>query len=374
MQTGIFHGVQRFEVGLKYLPQPDYLEFSIPNSHVILVTNDGSKLTPKLIAALREKGNQVVSLNLHGIDNPIKDMAITLPDSSDQAVEQAIQIVQERYGKIGAVIHLHPHFEFQPPRFTQHFSSERAIVKTLFFIAKHVQKDLNALGKDQRACFMTCTRLDGQLGQGKRGNTSVIGGGIAGLVKCLNLEWSPVYCRALDIQAELSTKQITDQLIAEFHDPNTSIVEVAYSDEGRKTTTTVPADTPAQRSITTTITEDSVFLVSGGARGVTATCVIEMAKAFQCKFILLGRSTIEFEVPDFAKTEENEGVLKRLIMNDLKNSGEQPSLPKVKSIFKKIIAKKEIDQTIRAIRSHGSEVIYLQGDVTQERPGDPDRR
>jgi hypothetical protein len=234
VQTSTFHGVQRFEVGLKYLPQPDFLEFSMPASHVVLVTNDGSELTPTLIAALEEKGNQVVTLNLHGIGNSIHNRAITLADSSDQAVEHAVKTIHEKYGKIGGVIHLHPHFEFQPPHFTQHFSTERAIVKTLFFIAKHVQKDLNELGENQRACFLTCTRLDGQLGQGRRGNVSVIGGGIPGLVKCLNLEWSPVYCRALDIQAELSSQQISDQVMAEFHDPDVSMVEVAFSEKVEK--------------------------------------------------------------------------------------------------------------------------------------------
>ncbi|MEM6803272.1 MAG: SDR family NAD(P)-dependent oxidoreductase, partial [Bacteroidota bacterium] len=84
----------------------------------------------------------------------------------------------------------------------------------------------------------------------------------------------------------------------------------------------------------------------------------------QCKFILLGRSDISFEVPDFAKDESNEGELKRLIMNDLKEKGEKPSLPKVKSIFKNIVAKKEIEATLHQIRSHAAQVSYIQGDVT----------
>jgi len=76
------------------LPQPDYLEFSLPASHVVLVTNDGSQLTLKVIAALGEKGNQVITLNLHGIDNPIIDNAITLSDNTDQAVANAIRIIK----------------------------------------------------------------------------------------------------------------------------------------------------------------------------------------------------------------------------------------------------------------------------------------
>lgn len=356
--------MNRFEVGLKYLPQPDFLEFAMPSSHVVLVTNDGSTLTPHVIAALKEKGNQVVALNLSGVKNPISTKAITLSENSDQAVGNAIQEIQANYGKIGSLIHLHPHFEFQGPQFTQHFSAEKEVVKALFFLAKHVQKDLNELGVNQRASFLTCTRMDGQLGQGKRGNTSVVGGGITGLVKCLNLEWSPVYCRAIDIQPELSVEQITHQLMAEYHDADVSFVEVAYSEEGRKTTVSIPTEVSENQSIATTVSGDSVFLVSGGARGVTAACVIEMAKTFSCKFILLGRSNLDTEIPEFARNENDEGALKRLIMMEMKAKGEQPSLPKVKSIFNNIIAKKEIDETIAAIQSHGSEVIYIQGDVT----------
>lgn len=54
-------------------------------------------------------------------------------------------------------------------------------------------------------------------------------------------------------------------------------------------------------------------------------------------------------------------------MNDMKAKGENPSLPKVKSIYKNISAKKEIDLTITSIKNHGGEVIYLQGDVTDLR-------
>jgi NAD(P)-dependent dehydrogenase (short-subunit alcohol dehydrogenase family) len=52
-------------------------------------------------------------------------------------------------------------------------------------------------------------------------------------------------------------------------------------------------------------------------------------------------------------------------MNDLKERGEKPSLPLVKSIHKNIVAKKEIDETIKEIESHGGEVIYIKGDVTK---------
>ena len=365
VQTGSFKGVRRFEVGSKYLPQPDYLEFNLPNSHVVLVTNDGSELTPWVVAALKEKGNQVVVLNLKGIANPISENAINLTDISDASIGKSIEDIRERFGKVGGFIYLHPHFEFKPPLFAQHFQKEKELVKALFFIAKYLDADLNELGITNRANFITCTRMDGKLGQGKRGNVSIVGGGITGLVKCLNLEWSAVFCRALDIQPELSYEQIAKQLIAEYHDPNVSIIEVGFSEEGRNTTTSIPVEVIENQTIQTTISSQSVFLVSGGARGVTATCVVEMAKTFQCKFILLGRSGVEFEIPVFAQDENDESTLKRLIMMDMKERGEAPSLPKVKQTFKQIIAKKEIEETLTKIKSFGGEVVYIKGDVTK---------
>ena len=70
--------MERNEIGLKFLPQPDYLEFTLPKTHHILVTNDGSALTTKVLAQLKAEGNKVVVLNLPNIPNPHTENSITL--------------------------------------------------------------------------------------------------------------------------------------------------------------------------------------------------------------------------------------------------------------------------------------------------------
>ena len=336
----------------------------MPETHHILITNDGTSLTSHVSDLLTAKGMKVVVLNLPNISNPVSENAVNLGSPSDEAVGVAISEVRNKFGKTGSFIHLHPHFEFQNGHFSQHFKQEREIVKTVFLLAKHLQAPLNELGQTQRSAFLTVTRMDGKLGQGKRGNVSVIGGGLPGLVKSLNLEWSPVFCRALDIQPELPVDQIAAQVIAELHDINVKVVEVAFSEEGRKTPAAIPVGVNENQAIKTTVTNESVFLVSGGARGVTASCVIEMARAFQCKFILLGRSSASFKIPDYAKNGVDDGTLKRMIMNDLKKQGETPSIAKVQNEYNTIVAKKEIDSTISAIEEYGGQVVYLQADVT----------
>lgn len=363
--TTSFNGVARNKVELGYLPRPDYLDFTLPNTHIALLTNEGSPLTKAVYQALLAKGNKVVVLNLAGITAPFSENSITLASHSDEAIQAAVEQIHQQYGQVGTFIHLHPHLTFSNHQFAQHFDLERELLKGVFLLAKHLQADLTALGQQQRANFLTLTRLDGKLGLGKRNNTSVVGGGLSGLVKCLNLEWSSVFCRAVDAQPEWSDKQLAQHLIQELHDPNRGVAEVALSEEGRATLIATNDPVEAGQTIPTAVTEDAVFLVSGGARGVTANCVIEMAKAFQCKFILLGRSDASVELPDFAKQEEEEGALKRAIMLDMKAKGQQPNLAEVKRTFNNIVAKKEIDATLQAIEAAGGQGIYIKGDVTK---------
>lgn len=365
-----FHGVERNEIGLKYLPKPDYLEFSLPKTHIALITNDGSELTNQVIKALEAEGNKVVVLNLHNVSNP-HIQGITLAENNDAAIQTAIQNIESQYGKVGTFIHLHPHFEFQNGNFAQHFNTEREIIKSIFLVAKYIQPSLNELGQTNRANFLSITRLDGQSGLGKRGNVSVVGGGLNGLVKCLNLEWSPVYCRAVDIQPELPTGTIAQHIIEELHDPNRSIAETVINENGRAMLAAEKVVVKENTAFETRVSDESVFLVSGGARGVTANCVIEMAKHFQSKFILLGRSNYDFEVPAYAQNESDDSALKRLIMMNIKNRGEKPNLAEVKKIHKNIVAKKEIQATIEAIEAVGGKAIYIKGDVTDVRTVKP---
>ena len=117
--------------------------------------------------------------------------------------------------------------------FAKHFSVERDILKTVFLIAKFIKEDLNVLGEKHYARFMTISQMDGLLGKGKSGNVSIVGGGLTGLVKCLNLEWSSVFCRSVDIDPSLNSARAADIVFEEYHDANRGIIEVGYKDTQR---------------------------------------------------------------------------------------------------------------------------------------------
>ncbi len=116
----------------------------------------------------------------------------------------------------------------------------------------------------------------------------------------------------------------------------------------------------------TSIHPESVFIVSGGAKGITAKCVIELAQQYPCKFILLGRSELLESEPLFAIDCFDEAVLKKRIMEDLLSQGEKPTPIEVKKIYNQIISDREIKQTLQTIKLSGGEAKYISADVVNQ--------
>lgn len=114
---------------------------------------------------------------------------------------------------------------------------------------------------------------------------------------------------------------------------------------------------------TAQLSPSSVFVVSGGAKGITAECTIKLAQQQPCKFILLGRSELLETEPDFAQNSD-ESALKKCIMENLLSQGEKPTPMSVQKIYNKITSSREIKNTLAAIQKTGAKAEYISVDVT----------
>lgn len=112
------------------------------------------------------------------------------------------------------------------------------------------------------------------------------------------------------------------------------------------------------------ISEDSVFVVSGGARGITAQCMIAMAKRYRCMFMLLGRSSTWPTEPDWAQGSNDISELKQRVAEHLKAQGEQPLPIYVQRMVDTLISSREIQATLDAIRAAGGRAEYHSIDIT----------
>jgi NAD(P)-dependent dehydrogenase (short-subunit alcohol dehydrogenase family) len=114
----------------------------------------------------------------------------------------------------------------------------------------------------------------------------------------------------------------------------------------------------------TLITPDTVVLVSGGARGITAQCVIKLAQHIPCKFILLGRTPVDDPLPEWVLDSPDDAELKRRAMTRLTAESKKATPQAVEKIFHQIRAQQEVETTLLAIRQTGAVAEYLNLDVT----------
>lgn len=367
---------------MQTLPEPDFLEFSLPEGYVGLLSDDGSLMTSKLAHSLKERGWKVVilsfpqSLIAERIPLPQGVHRVVLEDLSEEHLQQQLTAIAANYGSIGAFIHINPSSHQNISTLSPSSQGnipflevEKALLKQVFFIAKHLKKSLNSAAEKGRSCFVTVARLDGKLGLGRDTTFGTIGGGLFGLTKTLNQEWDAVFCRAIDLSVDLGVEQAVESIIAEIHDPNRLLVEVGYNLQSRVTLgcEKEPKNANARLNISAVPTVDPqslVFLVSGGAKGITARCAIKLAQHYKCKFILLGRSSNTESEPEWAKDCFNESELKKRIMEYLLAKGEKPIPSQVQKLFNQITSQREIENTLCAIVQAGGQAEYLSVDVT----------
>ena len=112
------------------------------------------------------------------------------------------------------------------------------------------------------------------------------------------------------------------------------------------------------------IKPDSIFIVSGGAKGITARCVIELAKYYRCKWILLGRSRLIENEPSSLQNCTSESEIKKQIMQYFLAKGEKATPVKVGNRCKEILSSREIKQTLTTLRNLDNYAEYINLDVT----------
>ena len=186
--------------------------------------------------------------------------------------------------------------------------------------------------------------------------------GPAALARTAAIEWSSAHVRAIDIgRVGRSPDEVAAALCAELLSGGVER-EVGLPVEGaRVVLQTVAAPLPAASALP--LDQQSVVVVSGGARGVTAACVIELARAARCRFLLLGRTLVEDE-PACCRGIEADAELKRVLLAEGKGRGESASPAKLGSRVAAILGAREIRRTLQAIGRAGGEARYVAVDIS----------
>lgn len=198
------------------------------------------------------------------------------------------------------------------------------------------------------------------------------GAGARGLVKTAALEFPDRRIRLVDLDPSSKVDDLAGTLAEEALQV-TAPVEVAWRDGRRRTPVAVPRGSQngqtggtrlangAERTghETLPLGRDSVVLLTGGARGITARIAIALARESGCHLHLVGRSAFPQgeEDPAFEACPDRMALRGALV-----RAGERD--PKVvEKECDRILAEREIRQNHSAMAANGASVSYHQVDV-----------
>ena len=231
-------------------------------------------------------------------------------------------------------------------------------LKKAFLLAQKSGTILCRAAADNTAFFSTFSFMDGSLGFGSTPLNHSLCGGLAGLVKTANLEWDKVKCTAFDLPEDPGfaiSQADTIVGLMTAHD----YVEMGINPRGVVIPQSIEAPAIPGDS---KITQHDVFLITGGARGVTAKCALELATYFSPTIILAGRSAPPTPEPQWLQPLLSEGEIKKaMLTHHFKKQRPTPTV--LEQAFRQLSANREMNKNIALMQAAGARVQYISVDI-----------
>ncbi|WP_203707313.1 type I polyketide synthase, partial [Asanoa iriomotensis] len=182
-------------------------------------------------------------------------------------------------------------------------------------------------------------------------------GALAALARTAAKEWPSAAVKAIDCQrgdrdADAIAAALVDELLT-----GGPTLDVGLRADGTRWTL-FDREAPAPSPSDLTVTRDSVLVVSGGARGVTAAGLRALAAATQPRMLLLGRTALADEPAYLAGAHDEPSVTRVLAER------ERATPAQLSASARTILACREVRATLADLERAGATVRYAALDVT----------
>ena len=309
---------------------------SLAGKRVMILADGG--LTESLARAVEAKG------------------AIAVPVSCGSA-EEAIAVI-ERAEEDGPVHHMI--VAARPQQAGGKWTSRRnAFIAAPFFACQRWITTRGKAGDIASATLTAAVDLGGDFGiSGAIG--TVEGGALAGLFKGIAREFPALHVRVVDAPKALTPSQLATAVVDEMQDA-AGPVEVGIVNGAR--VTVVPCEKrPQAGKPLVSLSRGSVWIVTGGARGVTAECARELGRRKGLVLALVGSTNpVAVERSWLALDEAGLKELKGRVMLDARGQGTDP-----RSAWRKVEKSIEIEKSLARFREAAVNARYFACDLADE--------
>ena len=337
----------------------------------VVVTDDGWGIAEHLCSRLEARGLSTIRV---GFEVGIRDVSIQSEQGrtvhrGDPAKPEHIEAITTALSTMNVVGLLH----LAPMKLASASWSEDTLPSAQISLAAHgwfgLLKGMDGhLAGLNQGLIASVTAMDGRHGNiGERFNS--IQCAASGVTKSYAFERPNLRTRALDVHPELifDAESAAEQIELELFE-HSGEVEIGLDRDGRRWLLAAFAEDVV--GDTEPLKSDDVWLVSGGGSGVTAACIVGVAKASQgaeASFHLLGRSVLIEQTAEWLDWSEEDLMMEKMALRE--RLTEASSTGKITMVewnnaWQKFTRSKDVYETLSQIESTGNRAFYHSIDVT----------
>ena len=185
-------------------------------------------------------------------------------------------------------------------------------------------------------------------------------GGLSGLAKTAALEWPNTRVKSIRIHADgRATEAIANALANEILAGGPELEIELAADGSRRVPELIEAHwDPHDPAAPTALPAHPVLVATGGARGVTAACLKELAKTLQPRFVLFGRTPLVEESPA-TRASIDSGSICNALLAGFRADSKSVSPVELKNQAEQILAAREVRNTIEELVRAGAQARYF---------------
>ncbi|RAL23895.1 hypothetical protein DL240_07030 [Lujinxingia litoralis] len=313
----------------------------------------GPVLVAELLRRLLERaGARVVRLASDRQRGPLDEKGVNLGDE-----DEILRLFAAR--EVDAVINLLGVGSGDDEAAEVYWAARHTFHVARAFAALHEDRSSGTV-TDVRPAFVSLTLMGGCFGLSPGDSPSVAGGAVSGFTKALAKEWEWAQVKVVDAPGALDegmATRVLEELVG-----GSDRVEVGLAEGMRHRPVVLePEDVRAPSGSCRGPDADSVILVTGGARGITAEVCVDLARRFGCALALVGRTPLDH--PDPLSVDLKQEAVR--VKAELKAAGKRVTPVAVRRELRGLVAQQEIARNLGRMRQVGARAQYFSCDVAE---------
>jgi hypothetical protein len=235
----------------------------------------------------------------------------------------------------------------------------------LFQTIKEFAGDLDESARSDGGILVNFTSMGGSYAIHDSKRASAVQAALVGVCKAAGREMPRVAVKNIDLDMTQPPDTLFPYVLQEIASAG-SVEEIGIHNGARVRVDVLESPLPQSLNDAIDLDSDSVVLVTGGARGVTAITAEALARQTGSRFVLIGRTAIPSDESPELRLLEDAAAIRQHFIAEARVRGLAVSPAQIERNVRAVVRDREIRRNIAAIGKYASEIVYQAVDVRDE--------